>query len=114
MTPRQRAVAAFAGFDGALDVLNSVVKEARINTAWGPPIVIDSPFAPTPTGTRGAGAWMQPEIMLVLREGYGSPQSFAPYGKPGPSKWPIIVAGLSLLAAFTIFGGISFGKGFRR
>lgn len=102
-------IAVFEGYDGVVeDILNSQVKSIKIQTAYGPDIVIPEPFKPAPPpppGTKSAAAYLKPRIEIQL--GGASPITWAPYGDPRPSKWPwvktalvggVILGGLALVA----------------
>jgi hypothetical protein len=81
----------------------------EIRTAYGPTITIDEPFSPTPPGASSpTSSLLKPEIDVYPRSaatGTISPDpiKFAPYGDPGESKWPFIVAGLGLLLGWLTF-----------
>lgn len=91
------------------DLLDQAVARIDVRTAWGPLISIPEPFhkpgtAPVATATPATATpvgfdvarFMQPEISVFLRGDEENPYVVQPYGDPGISKWPIVVAGLGL------------------
>jgi hypothetical protein len=107
-------------FDNVItDGLDSLVESIEIQSTFGPPITIRDPFRKTPaTGpivtAPGPGQklpgfdvarMLKPKVLIKLRD--GSVQPFAPYGEPGPSRWPWVtvglVAGLSVLVYRAFF-----------
>ncbi len=90
----------------ATDVLNQLVGRVVVRTEWGPDVVIDDPFSAQPTGGTPAAPYLRPEIAIYPRAGgaiSADPIRFAPYGSPGETKWPFIVAGGGLLLGWFIF-----------
>jgi hypothetical protein len=90
------------------DILDSAVGRAEIRTAFGPTISLDRPFAPTPPGDDSAFTkLMQPVITLYPTAAAGmvdpNPITYAPYGDPGETKWPFLVAGFGLLIGWLTF-----------
>lgn len=110
--------------DTAMSFLDSAVRAIKIDSTYGPPIYIPSPFrkdaetsvtgAPAgtaPTSIQGKGfdigRIMKPKITFEMRQGWGRNRAFAPYGDPGPSRWGVTLAitvGLLMLAGY---GGAS-------
>ncbi len=84
----------------ASELLNSLVSEITVETAWGPPITIEDPFKPLAPGEVSAadvtGQMMKPKITVYLRT--GDKYVSAPYGDPGETKWGIVQVGLALAA----------------
>lgn len=75
-------------------LLASLVSGIRVETAWGPEFTV-APFASsTPSPIARA---LRPKFTVLLAG--GGEYAIAPYGEPGPTKWPLIQAGL-------IFAGI--------
>jgi hypothetical protein len=91
--------------DTVMSTLNSAVKAIRIESAWGPKTRITDPFSPSPPGqTSVLGPFLKPKITLEMKSGWGGNRSIAPYGDPGPSKFPFLVAGVIALAALAYVG----------
>ncbi len=86
-----------------MNVLDQIVGSITIQTAWGPDLVIDAPFSDTPGAASGMLAVLKPQITVGYRTG-GS-QTFAPYGAPGPTRWPWVEAGV--LAVFILGGAVA-------
>jgi len=80
-----------------MGVLDSLVTGIRVDTAWGPTINLDQPFAETPEPNPFLQL-LKPKITVALTT--GSPVSIAPYGDPGDTLWPVVefVAALGALA----------------
>ena len=80
------------------DALNASVDRVEIRTAWGPTISIDQPFAPSPPGDDSPMTkFLKPVITIYPKSNISSdPTVFAPYGDPGESKWPFVVAAIGL------------------
>lgn len=91
------------------DILDQTVERIEVRTAWGPLISIPEPFhkpgtVPVTTAAPATAAgipgfdvarFLQPEISIFSRDG-SEPYVVQPYGDPGVSKWPMLVAGLGL------------------
>jgi len=86
------------GDDAPSDIFSQIARTAirrvEVATAYGPPIVLDDPFAPGPPNP--ALQRLRPKISIYTR-GQRTPIVIAPYGKPGPSRWPDIERGLKIL-----------------
>lgn len=82
--------------------LNQYVKHIRVETAWLPTIDLPNPFQPGPPSPLLQA--LRPKITLSL-EALGQQKDVvsAPYGEPGPSKWPAI-QNLLLFAALGTLG----------
>lgn len=81
--------------------LEEIVEWILVETEYGPPIYVERPFidkGESETGT--AAAMLKPRFTVKLK-GF-DPQAYAPYGNPGPTKWPLISTTLTL-------GGILLG-----
>jgi hypothetical protein len=120
-------VATLEGYEGiddaVLGVLDRAVKGVLVETAWGPPLYIPDPFRTTAKTTGDGGAadgapggfdpvrFLKPKITLRVHEGWGRDRVFAPYGDPGPSKFPLLVIGS--LIFFGLGGSALFAAGRR-
>lgn len=79
----------------ASSVLQSI-KKVTVETAYLPRIELNDPFAPGPPSPLMQA--LKPKITIETT-GF-SPMVMAPYGEPGPSKWPLVsVIGLAGFAA---------------
>ena len=98
-----------AVFEGYVeDLLSEQVKSIKIQTAYGPDIVIPRPFEPAPPpppGAKSAADYLRPRIEIQL--GGGKPITWAPYGDPRPSKWPLIKAGLVGVGMLILLGHLA-------
>lgn len=83
-------------------MLERLVTAIRIETAWLPPIVVLDPFSVPKTDEPGAasqlGALLKPRISVEVG-GASRPLAVAPWGEPGPSKWPALRLGLIVAGA---------------
>lgn len=73
-----------------VELLN-LVKKATIESEYLPTIQLNDPFRPGPPNPLLQA--LKPRITLEVA-GSSRPIVIAPYGNPGPSKWPLIRAGL--------------------
>jgi len=112
--------------DEAMSLLDRAVSAVKVDSTFGPPIYIPSPFrkesqaaaqpgAPAPVAIKGKGfdvaRWLKPKITFEMRKGWGKNRSFAPYGNPGTNYWGVVLAvglGVTLLASY---GGVSLARG---
>ena len=90
-------------FDGIIDnALKNSVRKLTIETAYGPKIEIDRPFAPgAPSPLMAA---LRPRLRLDLHG--ADPVIIEPYGAPGESKWgtvQLVLVGVAALAATGIW-----------
>ena len=89
------------------EVLNQYVGKVEVRTAYGPTITIDDPFSSSPsTGDSELSKLLKPSIDIYSRTSGGisaDPTSFAPYGDPGQTKWPFLVAGLGFVVGWLTF-----------
>lgn len=91
--------------------LDKWIGSIRIDTAYGPPIVLDRPFAPVPA-TAGPSPlkWLKPQITIVPAIAGMKPIVSAPWGAPGPTRWPQVqaaVVGVGALAlGLLVYGAI--------
>jgi hypothetical protein len=97
-------------------ILDPMVARLEVHTTVAPAIVVDDPFKVKAAGAAGAGGgaagggggfdlarFLKPKIMIYDRQG-GDPVEFMPYGDPGESLWPVVVAGLGLLIGVLSYG----------
>ena len=89
------------------DVLQGVIGKMEVRTRFGPTITLDDPFSSSPSTQPGASQWLKPMIQLYPKSG-GAPITIAPYGDPGDTLWPYIVAGGGLLLGWLTYR--SFGR----
>lgn len=83
------------------DILEGLITRIRVQSAFMPDVVIDDPFKPGPPSPL-LGA-LKPKITVELLS--GKPIVVAPWGEPGPTRWPEIKKGLvavGVLAAVLI------------
>jgi len=73
------------------DTLDATIARIEVRSAWGPTITIDRPFGPatTPGAGDAVARAARPEI-VAYGSGGGVVFSRAPYGAPGPTKWPFV------------------------
>jgi hypothetical protein len=94
------------------DLLAQAVDRMEIRTSIGPTISLDQPFAPSPPGDDSATTqFLRPVISIYPKSVAGvavQPVVFAPYGDPGETKWPFVVAGLGLLLGGFLY--LAFGR----
>jgi len=123
---QNRAALAFSDLDFeslGLSMLNNAVAAVRVESTWGPPIYIPSPFSSgskaggsAAAGKGGdaaviagqgfdAGRLLRPKVTLVMKKGWGKDLAFAPYGNPGTSQWGWVVgAGFAVLILAAVGG----------
>ncbi len=79
-------------------LLDSLVSGILVETAWGPPIMVEEPFKPLAPGETSAadvtGQLMKPKITVYLRT--GDKYVSVPYGDPGATKWGFVQIGLAV------------------
>lgn len=112
-------------------MLDSQIAAIRVETTYGPPIYIPSPFrkeakeAVSSTGQSTAAPGqpatvisgqgfdaariLKPKITVEMASG-GDPIVVAPYGDPGPSKWGGVVGVIFAAMILASYGGIRLGK----
>ena len=91
----------------------ALIKEVRIDTAYGPPIVLDHPFDSSanqkPSKLLSA---LKPQITIVPGDALASlvshPVMIAPYGRPGQTKWPQVEA-TAVIAGAVVLGLLGVG-----
>jgi len=88
----------------ATEALDAVVSRIEVRSAWAPTITIDRPFSPSTPGGAGdtIGKLMRPEIVVFDSTGAVVIER-APFGTPGPSRWPIVAA-LAILGGAVVLG----------
>lgn len=89
-----------ADFD--IEMIKRLLTRVEIRSALGPDIDMPDPFAPSDPNSETSLLLKQlkPSIRLYVS---GSPIDIAPYGMPGPTRWPTIVnaaKGIGILAGF--------------
>lgn len=80
-----------------------MISRVEVDTAYGPPIKLDDPFAPGPPNPYLQQ--LRPRVRLHLRDQSLKPITIQPYGAPGPTKWPMIQAAL-VVGGFVLAGGV--------
>lgn len=74
-----------------------LIEQVRIDSEYLPTIVLDDPFAPGPPSPVLQA--LKPQITLRVA---GRDIVMAPYGTPGPTKWPLVRAGAVVAGAFVV------------
>lgn len=83
--------------------LSNLIAQIRIDTEYGPPIILDDPF-----GANAAASgpeplkWLKPRVTIVPRLKGINPIVSQPWGAPGPTKWPQVQAVLVVAGALGI------------
>ncbi len=91
------------------NLLDTMVAAAQVESAWGPSVYIADPFAPSAPGTESAlGKILRPKVTVYWRD--GGTQVIAPYGEPGPTRWPFPLLALAGLAGLLVAGGYAWGR----
>lgn len=95
---------------------SNLIAAVRIDTAYGPPIVMDHPFA-TSQKPNPLLAALKPQITIYPAMPGVNPVVLAPYGKPGATAWPqveaaAVIAG-SVVLGLLVVGGYELVKGLR-
>lgn len=85
------------------EIARAAISRVEVDTAYGPSIKLDDPFAPGPPNPYMQR--LQPRIRLYWRGEGVEPLKIAPYGDPGPTKWPLVQAAL-VGAGFIVVGGM--------
>lgn len=78
----------------------SGIEWIKIQTAYGPDILITEPLAPGAGEPNPIVKLLKPKVLVKLRP-LPDPVAIAPEGEPGPTQWPLV----SGVAVFV--GGIS-------
>lgn len=84
--------------------LQNAVQSIVIETAYGPPIVIDDPLKPAPPNPFLQA--LKPKITLTIKG--QNPLIITPYGDPGVTRWPIVKVGALVLGGLLV-AGIGYG-----
>lgn len=85
--------------------IQDFVTNIKVQTAYGPDIVLDKPFAPSPPTNNPLLPRLKPRIEIGIKG--ADPIVIQPYGKPPPTKWPTIVAvGGAAAVALLLLSGI--------
>ncbi len=80
--------------------LANLISQIRIDTEYGPPIILDQPFSPSATASGASPlAWLKPRITITPSLRGIGPITSAPWGDPGPTKWPQVQLGLVVAGA---------------
>lgn len=89
-------------FDALSGELQKWVTGIKVETAWLPPIEIRDPFKPSPGPAQPNAllSVLKPRVTLEIQGGALPPAKVAPYGEPGPTRWPQLRTGLQ-------FGGVA-------
>lgn len=83
--------------------LGNLVRQIRIDTAYGPPIVLDQPFSPAAqAGGPSALKWLKPRITIVPNIDGMDPIVSEPWGAPGPTRWPQVQLAMVLGGALSL------------
>jgi len=87
----------------------ALIKEVRIDTEYGPPIVLNHPFASSANQKPNALlSAMRPMITIYPSDTAINPVILAPYGRPGATKWPQVEAA-AVIAGAVILGLLGVG-----
>ena len=82
--------------------LPRLVKSIRVDTRRLPTFGANDPFGPGPSATGPIGRFFKPQFTIEV-QGMSRPIVSAPYGSPGPTRWPLVkvVGGVVL-----VIGGV--------
>ena len=85
-------------FDVIGSELPKWVTGVRVDTEWLPPIIIADPFAttPGPVAPNPVLSVLKPRLTFEIKGGALNPLRTAPYGEPGPTRWPQLKTGLTI------------------
>jgi len=95
---------AYFGDSAVQSLLSGAVGSITVKTTLGPDLTIDQPFAsgpPSPAATV-AGNILKPAIVVADANG-NTLFSSAPYGDPGETAWPLVAAGIGLMAVALVY-----------
>jgi len=77
-----------------------MITRVDVDTAYGPSIIINDPFAPGPPNPYLQA--LKPKVTLHIGD---QKVDFQPYGAPGPTKWPVIATGAAVAGVLIgVFG----------
>lgn len=82
-----------------MSALDSLIGQIRIDTEYGPPIIINHPFEPDAAASPSPLKWLKPKITITPKYSIINPIRSAPWGNPGPTKWPQVQIGLVVAGA---------------
>jgi hypothetical protein len=82
------------------DDLASQVTRLRVESSYLPPLDLANPFQPGPPNPYLQR--LRPKVTLEIAGGAVRPIVLAPYGDPGPSRWPAVRGALA-------FGAVALG-----
>ncbi len=83
--------------------LANLIAQIRIDTEYGPPIVLNDPFSPSAAASGPSPLkWLKPRVTIVPRISGVNPIVSQPWGPPGPSKWPQVQFGLVVVGALGV------------
>lgn len=85
------------------DDMLRLVEKVTIETEYGPTIELNQPFAPN-AAPSALLSMLKPRITFDVG---GKKISMAPYGDPGPTKWPFVKIALLALVGLAVGGGIA-------
>lgn len=94
-------------------LFDNLIDYVKVSTAYGPDIVLNKPLQPAPASSKGSlMATLQPRVEIGV--GGSSPIILQPYGKPPPTRWPILITSVGILGgallALAVVGGRSVVK----
>lgn len=78
-----------------------MISRIDVETAYGPPIIINDPFKPGPPNPYLSA--LKPRVTLTIAD---QKVDIAPYGAPGPTKWPIIATGAAVAGVLVGVWGV--------
>lgn len=83
------------------DTLRAAVGRIEIETTALPKLVIDDPFGEG-GASGGIAAYLKPRIAVYAPDGTDPIFTSIPYGEPGPTRWPLVGAGLVAFLGWAI------------
>lgn len=91
----QEAAKNIAAMPGSqAEALAKMITRIDVETAYGPPIVLNDPFAPGPPNPYLKA--LKPRVTIQVA---GQQIQMKPYGDPGVTKWPLVATGAALVGA---------------
>lgn len=89
--------------------MSKLIAQIRIDTEYGPPIVLDDPFGANAAASGPSPLkWLKPRVTIVPAVQGINPIVSQPWGPPGPTKWPQVQAGLVIAGALGL-GFLAYG-----